>query len=239
MGVRVLFTDRGGGTSTSPYATLNVAAHVGDDPSAVAANRREVARRAGVDPERLVVLAASHGGPVACVDRDSPSDIDGVEALVTRATDLALAVTAADCVPVLLADDEAGVVAAAHAGRRGVEARIVTETVAAMGRAGADKRRVVAWLGPSICGRCYEVGDDVAAQTLSVAPRARSTTSWGTTALDLPAAVTSELREAGVGTVHASSRCTYEDPALYSYRRDGLTGRQASVVVRSSGAVDG
>lgn len=232
MAVSIVVTDRVGGVSAAPYDTLNLATHVGDDPDAVQANRAIVAQRAGVPPERLVVLAAVSGGPVARVGADSPPEITGVEALVTTDPGLALGVIAADCVPVLLADDAAGVIGAAHAGRRGVQARIVGDTVRAMAELGADPARIGAWLGPSICGRCYEVGDDVAAQTLAVAPAARATTTWGTTALDLPAAVRAELASAGVRTVSADPRCTYEDPLLYSYRRDGLTGRQATVVVR-------
>lgn len=232
MAVTVVVTDRVGGVSAAPYDTLNLATHVGDDPEAVQANRAIVAQRAGVPPERLVVLAAVSGGPVARVGVDSPVEMTGVEALVSTEPGLALGVIAADCVPVLLADEVAGVIGAAHAGRRGVQVRIVSDTVASMVELGADPTRLVAWVGPAICGRCYEVGDDVAAPTLAVAPAARATTSWGTTALDLPAAVRAELSTCGVTTVHADPRCTYEDPLLYSYRRDGLTGRQASVVVR-------
>jgi YfiH family protein len=230
--VSVLFTDRVGGVSEAPYDTLNLAGHVGDDPAAVQANRDVVAGRAGVAPERLVVLAAVSGGPVARVDASSPAEVSGVEAVVTSEAGLAIGVIAADCVPVLLADDVAGVLGAAHAGRRGVEARIVTDTVQAMVDLGAEPGRIQAWLGPAICGRCYEVGDDVATQTVQVAPRALATTSWGTTALDLPAAVVAELGEAGVPDIDLDPRCTAEDPLLYSYRRDGVTGRQASVVVR-------
>jgi len=228
----VLFTDRVGGVSQAPYDTLNLATHVGDAPEAVEANRAVLAAFAGVRPDRLVVLAAVSGGPVARVDASSPTEVGGVEAIVTTEPGLAIGVIAADCVPVLLADDAAGVIGAAHAGRRGVEARIVTDTVQAMVDLGAEPGRIQAWLGPAICGRCYEVGGDVAAQTTAIAPRAASTTSWGTTALDLPAAVRAELATAGVARVQADPRCTHEDPLLYSYRRDGLTGRQASVVVR-------
>ena len=234
MAVRVLFTDRRGGVSRPPLDELNLAGHVGDDPDAVAHNRGLVAARVGVAPDRLVVLAAVSGGPVAHVTAPAPAEVTGVEALVTTDTDLALGVIAADCVPVLLADEAAGVVGAAHAGRRGVEARIVTDTVTDMVELGAEPARIRAWLGPAICGRCYEVGDDVAAATVAVAARAASTTSWGTTALDLPAAVLAELDSLGVTDVVVDGRCTREDPTLYSYRRDGRTGRQASVIVRSS-----
>jgi YfiH family protein len=230
----VLFTDRAGGVSAAPYDTLNLAGHTGDSPEAVRTNRARVAGRAGVPADRLVVLAAVSGGPVGRVHPDSPAERTGVEALVTTETDLAIGVIAADCVPVLLADEEAGVLGAAHAGRRGVQVRIVTDTVASMRELGARPERLRAWVGPAICGRCYEVGDDVAAATLAVAPQARATTSWGTTALDLPRAVLAELAQAGVESVQADPRCTYEDPLLYSYRRDGVTGRQASVILATS-----
>lgn len=231
MAARVLFTDRAGGHSVGPFATLNVASHVGDDRAHVTANRAEVARRVGVPADRLVVLASRSGGPVGRAGIDSPGEMTEVEALVSTAPGVALAVSAADCVPVLLADDQAGVIAAAHAGRRGVDARIVTHTVEAMRELGCAVERITAWLGPAICGRCYEVGDDVAAVTTAIAPQARSQTAWGTTALDLPRAVRAELAAAGVTTVHSDGRCTYQEQHLFSYRRDGRTGRQASVIV--------
>jgi polyphenol oxidase len=98
--------------------------------------------------------------------------------------------------------------------------------------AGARADRLTAWVGPAICGRCYEVGEDVAADVVAVEPAAAARTSWGTTALDLPAAVAAQLRRAGVTDIRTDGRCTLEEPSLYSYRRDGRTGRQASVVVR-------
>ncbi len=232
MGVRVVITDRVGGVSAAPFDTLNLAAHVGDDPEAVATNRRHLAALAEVPSDRLVVLAAVSGGPVAVVEHADPGEVTGVEALVTTQPDLALAVIAADCVPVLLADDRAGVVAVAHAGRRGVAARITSQALDAMLGLGARPEYLVAWVGPAICGRCYEVGDDVAREVTAVAPAAASTTSWGTTALDLPAAVAAELAAAGVADVTRDPRCTAEDPLLFSYRRDGRTGRQACLIVR-------
>jgi YfiH family protein len=237
VAVRVVFTDRQGGVSASPLESWNLATHVGDDPDAVRANRARVAARVGVAADRLVVLAAVSGGPVGVVDSDSPEEVTGVEAIVTSTPDLAIGVIAADCVPVLLADEHAGVIGAAHAGRRGVEARIVVDTVTRMTDLGAQASRLRVWIGPAICGRCYEVGEDVAAQTLALAPAAASTTSWGTTALDLPRAVRAQLAECGVDPAHVvcDDRCTREEPTLFSYRRDGRTGRQASVIVRRDG----
>ncbi len=230
----MLVTGREGGVSSGPFASLNLATHVGDDPYAVARNRERVAARVGVPPERLVVLAAVSGGPVGRVDASSGPEISGVEALVTTVPDLALAVIAADCVPVLLADEQAGVVAAAHAGRRGVAARIVPDAVSALVAAGGDASQTTAWVGPAICGRCYEVGADVAAGVVALEPAATSTTRWGTTGLDLTAAVLDQLRRSGVHDIRVDGRCTLENSALYSHRRDGTTGRHAAVVVLST-----
>jgi YfiH family protein len=234
VGVRVVVTDRVGGVSAAPFDTLNLATHVGDDPQAVATNRAHLAAFAEVPPDRLVVLAAVSGGPVAVVENGHRPEVTDVEALVTTQPGLALAVIAADCVPVLLADDHAGVVGVAHAGRRGVGARITTQAVDAMVGLSARPENLRAWIGPAICGRCYEVGDDVAAQVTASAPVAAATTSWGTTALDLPAAVAAELAAAGVTEVTRDPRCTAEDPLLFSYRRDGRTGRQACLIVRTA-----
>jgi len=234
MSVRVLVTGRPGGVSDGEFASLNLASHVGDDPAAVTVNRSLVAARVGVPAHRLVVLAAVSGGPVARVGASGPAEVTGVEALVTTEPDLALAVIAADCVPVLLADDEAGVVAVAHAGRRGVAARIVPDAVAAMADLGAAAGRTTAWLGPAICGRCYEVGEQVAAQVSDLEPAAAVTTRWGTPGLDLTAAVHDQLRRCGVVDVGVDGRCTLEDLDLFSYRRDGRTGRHAAVVVRTA-----
>jgi YfiH family protein len=234
MSVRVLLTGRAGGVSQGDFASLNLASHVGDDPAAVAQNRARVAAAVGVGPDRLVVLAAVSGGPVARVDGTGPREVTGVEALVSTDADLALAVIAADCVPVLLADDEAGVVAVAHAGRRGVAARIVPDAVAALVQAGGSPGRTSAWVGPAICGRCYEVGEQVAAPVVALEPAAAATTRWGTPGLDLVAAVREQLRRAGVDEVSVDGRCTLEDEQLFSYRRDGRTGRHAAVVVRTA-----
>lgn len=239
MSVRVVLTGRPGGVSQGDFASLNLASHVGDDPAAVRQNRARVAAAAGVDPDRLVVLAAVSGGPVARVDGTSPREVTGVEALVSTEPDLALAVIAADCVPVLLADDEAGVVAVAHAGRRGVAARIVPDAVAALAAAGGRPGRTTAWVGPAICGRCYEVGEQVAAQVVALEPAAAATTRWGTPGLDLVAAVRDQLHRVGVVDVSVDGRCTLEDEQLFSYRRDGRTGRHGAVVVRTAGTQAG
>ena len=161
------------------------------------------------------------------------------DALVTDLPDVVLVVRVADCVPVLLADVGAdpsvggagsGVVGAVHAGRRGVEADVVTAAVQRMRELGA--REVEAWVGPHVCGACYEVPQELRDAVAAREPVAASTTSWGTPALDLGAAVGAQLRRAGV-RVHDVSRCTLESPDLFSYRRDGArAGRLAGLVRR-------
>ncbi|MFW6204259.1 MAG: laccase domain-containing protein, partial [Actinomycetota bacterium] len=138
----------------------------------------------------------------------------------------ALAVLVADCVPVLLGDVAAGVVGVAHAGRVGLVAGVVPAVVAAMRDAGAGE--IIARVGPSVCGRCYEVPDALRAEVAAVVPDAWSTTRSGGAAVDVAAGVEAQLGAAGVAAVRLSG-CTIEDPGLYSYRRDRVTGRFAGL----------
>jgi YfiH family protein len=147
--------------------------------------------------------------------------------MVTTQRGLGLAVLVADCTPVLLADPEAGVIGAVHAGRPGMTAGIIDRAVSAMRQEGAQ--RLVAAVGPSVCGRCYEVPEDMRAAAAAVTPEA-ATVSWtGTPAIDVAAAVVAQLRANDVA-VHWVPGCTRESEALYSYRRDGRTGRFAGIV---------
>ncbi len=150
------------------------------------------------------------------------------DALVTDRADLVLMVRAADCVPVLLADPRVGVIGAAHAGREGVVSGVVSSCVAAMRDLGA--REIRAWVGPHICGRCYEVPESMRDEVAALEPQTRSTTSWGTPSLDIGAGVVAQLERLGV-EVDDVSRCTVESPELYSYRRDSVrAGRLAGVI---------
>ncbi len=150
------------------------------------------------------------------------------DAIVTDRPGVTLLVRAADCVPLLLADDEARVIGAAHCGRPGLAAGVVPAVVARMRDLGADA--ITAWLGPHVCGSCYEVPAAMQADVGAVVPAAVTTTSWGTPSLDLGAGVRAQLEAAGVTMVDAS-RCTRESIDLYSYRRDGpRAGRQAGLV---------
>ncbi|MGZ4637846.1 MAG: peptidoglycan editing factor PgeF [Actinomycetes bacterium] len=237
---RVVITDRLGGVSGAPYDALNLGDHVGDDPPAVEEKRGRVAAAVGVPRTRLALMRQVHGASVAHVDaapgRGSVPEADG---LVTTTRGLALTVLVADCTPVLLAAADPDVIAVAHAGRRGVQVDVVTATVAAMQRAGARAASIQGWVGPAICGRCYEVSPEVQAQVCATAPQARSTTRAGRPSLDIRRAVVAQLAAAGVSAVEVDPGCTAERADLYSYRRDGVTGRFAGVVWLPERPADG
>ncbi len=227
---RRVVTDRRGGRSRPPYDSFNLADHVGDDAADVAANRGRVGRELAVPADRIVWMQQVHGAGVAVVDRPTDGPVPGTDALVTSAPGLVLAVLVADCVPVLLADPVAGVVAAVHAGREGVRRGVLPATLSAMAGLGARARHVSALLGPAVCGACYEVPAHMQAEVAAVAPAAAVTTRAGTPGLDLRAGLADVLGRAGVREVVHDPRCTVEDPRLFSHRRDGVTGRQAGLV---------
>ncbi len=231
-GVRVAFADRTAGASAPPYDLGNLADHVGDDPAAVAANRAELAGTIGVPPGQLRAMAAQHGAQVHVVTGHAAARPPEVDALVTTEPGLALLVLAADCVPVLLADAEAGVVGVVHAGWRGVRSRTGTAAVTAMRELGARNLRAV--VGPAICGRCYEVEQDRYAAVVAASPASAAATPSGAPALDLPAGVAAELAGLGV-QVSRWGGCTREQARWFSYRRDGVTGRHGGAVVLAAG----
>ncbi|MBI1377533.1 MAG: peptidoglycan editing factor PgeF [Frankiales bacterium] len=232
---RWAFADRRGGASRPPYDDGNLADHVGDDPGAVAANRRALAAHAGVDGSRLVAMAPVHGNAVAVVTGPTPGPVPDVDALVTTVPGLALLVLAADCVPVLLADSGSGVVAVVHAGWRGVRSDVVGETLRVMHDLGATPAGLHALVGPAICGRCYGVHEERYRDVVEVAPAAAATSAAGGRGLDLRAAVDERLARAGVAAERHLG-CTAETPALYSHYRDGVTGRHGGVVVLEPGS---
>lgn len=228
--VRRIVTSRSGGVSTGAYAAFNLAAHVGDDPAAVAANRRRLARATGVGPDRQVWMRQVHGADAAVVDGPRAEPVADTDALVTAAAGLTLVVLVADCVPVLLADPAAGVVAAVHAGRSGAAGGVLPRAVAAMGELGASPTGMDALLGPAVCGACYEVPEPMRAEVEALLPGSATTTRQGTPGLDLRAGLARQLAAVGVARIVSDPRCTAEDPELFSHRRDGVTGRQAGVV---------
>lgn len=231
---RGAFTTRAGGVSAPPWDALNLALHVDDEPRRVLANRDLLARAAGLPADRLVHAQQVHGAGVVRVDRASSrgrtGGVAGVDALVTTERGLGLVVLAADCLPVLLADPVAGVVAAAHAGRQGLVAGVLQATVAAMVAAGADPARATAVLGPAAGACCYEVPAAMAADVGAAVPGSRSRTRRGTDAVDLRTGAAGVLVAVGVGRVDHHEACTIEDARFYSHRRDGVTGRHAGLV---------
>lgn len=173
-----------------------------------------------------------HGNTV--VVPDQPADeVPACDALVTDRADVTLVVRVADCVPVLLADPAAGVVGAVHAGRHGVAQGVVPAAVERMRALGADA--VVAWIGPHVCGSCYEVPAEMRDEVAALVPETATTTRWGTPGLDLGAGVWAQLVGAGVHVLAEpyAERCTMEDPRAWSHRRDGAgAGRMAGLVRR-------
>ena len=223
------FTDREGGVSAGDFGSLNLGGHVGDDPQAVETNRTRVAGAMGVDRDHLLFLQQCHGNEVVVVDgpwdRSGPPPADGV---VTATPGVALAALVADCTPVLLADPAAGVVGAVHAGRPGMTSHIVDTAVARMRELGAQE--IAAVVGPSVCGRCYEVPAQMRDAAAAVSPESAAVSWTGTAAVDVASGVVAQLHANDVA-VQWVPGCAREDQRLYSYRRDGRTGRFAGVVV--------
>jgi len=228
--IRRVTTTRAGGVSAPPFDTFNLGDHVGDDPKAVAANRNRLAAAISLPGDRVVWMNQVHSARVVTVTEPRTQPVDDTDALVTAIPRLALAVITADCVPVLLADARAGVVGAAHAGRVGAADGVVLRTVEAMLALGANARDISVLLGPAVSGANYEVPEEMAVDIEARLPGSRTSTAKGTPGLDLRAGITRQLNDAGITSVKTDPRCTAEDPALFSHRRDAPTGRLASVV---------
>jgi YfiH family protein len=236
--VELAFTDRHGGVSGAPFDSLNLGWSGGDTPEAMAENHRRLMAdfAPGDGVERLAEIGQVHGRDVVLVGPEGPrhdvhGHLHGVgDGLVTAQTGVTLGVRAADCAPVLLADADAGVIGACHCGRHGVVAGIVPATVAAMRSLGAST--ITAWVGPYVCGRCYEVPQALQDEVATAEPVTRATTSWGTPSVDVGAGVRAQLEREEVEVVDLS-RCTRESPDLFSYRRDDrVSGRQAGLIRR-------
>jgi YfiH family protein len=227
-GVGAAFTGRSGGVSSPPYDTLNMSGAVGDEPAAVAQNRQRVAEACAVTESRLTWMRQVHGSRVGYAG-DGPSGQE-VDAIFSDVPGLVLGVLAADCACVLLADPHARIVGAAHSGREGTAAGVVAALVAAMAGAGGDPARMRALIGPAICGGCYEVSAQVRDRVAAAVPETACRTRRGTPGLDLRAGITAQLASAGVMQVANDPRCTAETPDLYSFRRDGRTGRFAGLI---------
>lgn len=226
--VRALVTTRAGGVSTGPYESFNLADHVDDEPRAVAENRRRL-RAACALPQEPVWLRQVHGTaalpaaavvPGACADASFTDRVGTVCAVLT-----------ADCLPLLLSDSRGQWVAALHAGWRGLAAGVIESALAAWG---AHPQDTLAWLGPAIGPRVFEVGDEVRAAFLDrdrVCAQAFAPGRPGHWYADLYQLARQRLAACGVTRVWGGHWCTFSDPArFYSYRRDGVTGRMASLI---------
>jgi YfiH family protein len=221
------FTSSSGGSSVGDFASLNLGGHVGDDPATVESNRRLVATSLGVQRDHLLFMSQCHGSEVAVVDGPWEGEPPGVDALVTTQTNLALAVLVADCTPVLMVDRIAGVAAAVHAGRPGMMQGVVGHAIDAMADLGA--RSISAVVGPSVCGRCYEVPEAMRAQAARVSAVTAAVSWQGTPSIDVAAGVVDQLQARSVA-VQWVRGCSRESGELFSYRRQHRTGRFAGVV---------
>ncbi len=223
--VRAAVTTRRGGVSTGPHASLNLAAHVGDDPAAVAENRRRVATALGL-PAEPAWLQQVHGTTVA---RDGSAAM--ADASIATGPGRVCVVLTADCLPVLFAQGDGDCVGVAHAGWRGLAAGVLEATIAALG---VPPHSLLAWLGPAIGADAFEVGDEVRAAFTSGDPGAATHFRAGRAGrwqADLEGLARRRLAAAGVTAIHGGGLCTFSDAArFYSYRRDGATGRMATMV---------
>jgi YfiH family protein len=214
------FTNRTGGVSTGAFSSLNLAFHVGDNPEDVAANRSVLRKEVG--PHQY--MDQVHGNRTMIVEAltDEPLTAD---ALVTGIPGVGLAVMVADCIPLLLTSPVA--VAAVHVGRKGLMNGVALSAIAAMRTIGASA--ITAIVGPSICGTCYEVSEEIFREVTAVHPTAAATTRTGSFSLNLPLALESVLQKEGISVI-SENRCTVENSDLFSYRRDGITGRQVGTI---------
>ena len=215
------FTDRTGGLSTGAFLSNNVATHVGDEVATVLANRARLESDLGLP---IQFMDQVHGDVVATIGNEIVA-APTADALFTQNAGIGLAVMVADCIPLLLSNARS--VAAVHVGRKGLMNEVAMSAIQAM--RSIDSAEITAVVGPSICGQCYEVSEDIYEEVSTRFPLAASTTSDGGFALNLSRALMDQLQKSGVRVVD-EGRCTVEDSSLYSYRRDGVTGRQVGVV---------
>jgi polyphenol oxidase len=235
-GVRVVSTLRGGpgagGASQAPYGWFNLGSHVGDDPLAVAENRRILVREAEL-PAEPAWLAQVHGVTVADLDQSSP--LGPADAAISRDSGKVCAILTADCLPIVFAADTGDAVAAAHAGWRGLVAGVIEATVRAMG---TQPERLIAWLGPAIGPAHFEVGAEVREAFLSVDAGAGDVfkeNARGRYMADLGMLARRQLEDLGINRIYGCCECTYARADRYfSHRRDGVTGRQATLVWREA-----
>jgi YfiH family protein len=223
------FTDRLGGTSDGPWESLNLGTSNGDDPDRVAANLAQLGQALGVD--RLVRMTQVHGRDVAWAGDVSPGVIPVADALLTDQVGVGVLVRVADCVPIVIAARDESLAGVVHCGREGLVQGVVEAAASALRERGATTLQ--AFVGPRACGRCYELPAEMADAVAAVVPEARSTTSWGTAAVDIGAGVLAQLDALDVDTTDlGTGECTIEHDRWFSYRRQGQhSGRFGAVAV--------
>lgn len=228
--VRALVTTRAGGVSAFPYDSLNLGTRTDDDPAAVHENHKRLNQRLPAPPRWL---AQVHGSTV--VQADAIVDVPQADASIARNPGTVCAILIADCLPVLLTDRTGRCIAAAHAGWRGLAGGVIANTVARMPAEPAD---LLAWIGPGIGPKAFEVGDDVLQAFCAELPERKAAFKplrAGKWLCDLPALARDALNRAGVTQVYGGDLCTYSDPGrFYSHRRDRTTGRMAALIWKTS-----
>jgi polyphenol oxidase len=224
--VRALVTTREGGVSEGRYASMNLGSHVGDDPARVAANRARLRQQLPAEP---LWLHQVHGVSVA--DASSAVSGDTADAAVAHASGPVLAILTADCLPVLLCHRDASAIGIAHAGWRGLAAGVIERTIEALRVPPAE---VIAWLGPAIGPRAYEVGTEVRDAFVRIDANADAAFTAGRPGhhwADLYRLARQRLEKTGIMSIHGGHHCTFtEKERFFSYRRDGETGRMASLI---------
>jgi polyphenol oxidase len=230
--VRALSTLRTGGVSVAPFGSLNLAAHVGDVPTHVAENRQRLLEAARL-PGEPCWLTQVHGADVCDLDAaDVPArGAAEADAAVTRVAGRVCAILTADCLPVLLVTEDGDAVGAVHAGWRGLASGVLEAAVRGLR---TDPARLLGWLGPAIGPRHFEVGPEVREALLASDPGARRvfvTNNRGRFMADLAELARRRLERLGISRIYGGGECTYADADRYfSHRRDGLTGRQATLI---------
>jgi polyphenol oxidase len=228
----VISTLREGGVSEGQYASFNLGDHVGDNAERVAENRQRLSR-AALLPAKPNWLQQVHG--VAVADLDQPDLAQPADAAMTRQVGRVCAILTADCLPVMLAAVSGEAVAAAHAGWRGLAGGVLESTMKALGLPG---EQVQAWLGPAIGVAHFEVGAEVREVFLvgnDAAEAAFQPNARGRFMADLALLARLRLERLGVRRIFGGTQCTYDDPQrFFSHRRDGTTGRQATLIWRES-----
>ena len=241
-GIRHGFFTKQGGVSDGIYGSLNCGLGSNDDPAKVLENRARVARHLGATDHRLVTLYQTHSATALIIDQPYPRNaVPIADAVVTRTPGLVVGVLAADCNPVLFADSQAKVVAAAHAGWRGALGGIVESTISAMESLGADRSRIRAAVGPCINQPSYEVGPEFEAEFVTAsagyAAFFHRASPSSRPHFDLPGFVMMRLGRAGVGTTERVALCTYENESKFfsfrrtTHRKEADYGRQISAIM--------